>query len=60
VQVEGVSEDVSSSKEFLEVCWRGWMHTTSSANTAEGGQFCIAIDFIAPKHHESRCVPFCE
>jgi hypothetical protein len=60
LQVEGTSEDVSSSREFLGVCRRGWMHRTSSANTAEGGQLCSAVDFIAHEHHKDGCVPFCE
>jgi hypothetical protein len=60
MQVEGASEDVSSSREFLGVCRRGWMHRTSSANTAEGGQLCSAVDFIAHEHHKDGCVPFCE
>jgi hypothetical protein len=60
VQIDGASEDVGNSREFSGVCWRGWMHTTSLTNTAEGGQLNSASDFIAHEHHESRCVPFCE
>jgi hypothetical protein len=60
IQIDGASEDVGNSREFSGVCWRGWMHTTSLTNTAEGGQLNSASDFIAHEHHESRCVPFCE
>ena len=56
VQVEGTSKDVSSSREFSRVCRRGWVHTTSSANMAEGRQLYNAVDFIIHKHHDSTKV----
>jgi hypothetical protein len=60
VQVEGASKDVDSSREFSGVHRRGWMYTTTSTGTAEGGQLCSAFDFVAHEHHEGGCVPFCE
>jgi hypothetical protein len=60
VQVEGGSKDVRSSREFSGIHWKGWMYTTASTSTAEGGQLCSAVDFIAHEHHEGGFVPFCE
>jgi hypothetical protein len=60
VQVEGTSKDVDNPREFSGVCRRGWMYTTASTNTAEGGQLSSAIDFIAHENHKGGCVPFCE
>jgi hypothetical protein len=60
MQVEGMSKDVGSSREFSRVHQRGWMYTTASTSIAKNGQLCSSVDFIAHEHHEGGCVPFCE
>jgi hypothetical protein len=60
VQVERTSKDVGNSREFSGVHRRGWIYTTASIGTAEGGQLYSVVDFFAHEHHEGGCILFYE